>query len=168
MAAETLKPIGIPPTSLKRYVSFFYALNLRLPTEDTGDWHFKDYYFFLREVSDRKPTLAGELCNIDTNAALGSLGVRDMNEVLKAWRIIQDDEPVYVANHYRAIADLVYKAISKGKEPRTSNVRAINSWLDTQEQIGTLKDLYLLPLRGVLDGQAVRVFDKWIATLVFE
>lgn len=168
LAVETLKPIGIPPTSPKRYVSSTYALNLRLPTEDTGDWHFKDYYFHLREISNRQPTLAGELCELDTNAALGSLGVRDMSEVLKAWRIIIDDRPVYVANHYRAIADLVYESISKGQEPRTANVRAINSWLDTKEQIATLKDLYLLPLRDVLNGQKKRVFDKWLKTLIWD
>ena len=79
----TLHPVRIPPTAPDCYVSFYRALNLRLPGETTGDWHERIAWW----SSDAVPPtveLAGRGCRVDTMPALGTRGVRDMAGVLRA------------------------------------------------------------------------------------
>jgi len=53
-------PIEIPPTTPLSYVSFNRALNLRLPDEETGDWHFYSAFFCEPdEMPTEKASLAG-------------------------------------------------------------------------------------------------------------
>lgn len=163
-----MRAIAIPETSPERYVSFQHALNLRFPDEDTGDWHFETAFFDEEGAERRTAPLAGRDGLIDTMPALGDMGVREMTAVLKRQRIINSDAPVWVANHYRAIADLAMLHLAKGKSPTIANVRAINAWLDTEEQIATLVEYYLKPLRSQLDAASQPVFDTWIATVHFE
>ncbi len=115
--AVMLQPIAIPPTTPRRYISFHWALNLREPDEDTGDWHF-DVMFFCR--ADQPPqgvNLAGEGMAIDSTVALGERGVRDMAHELASGNVRPLDGPVYVANHYRAMADLALAELLKGWIP---------------------------------------------------
>lgn len=167
-AVRKILPIGIPTTSPQSYVSFLYALNLREHLEDTGGWHFRDYWFHLRGVSDRTPPIAGKGGIINTTPWLGERGVRDMGAVLMRHGITADASPVYVANHYRAIADLVFEDLIVGDEPMTATVREINSWLHTEAEIDTLRAEYILPLRDALDAAGRSVFDLWQKTLIWD
>jgi hypothetical protein len=97
--------IEIPPTSPQCYISFKHALNLRFPQEDTGEWHFLTAFFDDTE-KNRSAPLAGQGKSVNTIPSLGNLGIREMSQVLKAQQIVSDNVPVYVANHYREIADL--------------------------------------------------------------
>ena len=76
--------------------------------------------------------------------------------------------PVYVANHYRAVADLALVEIMKGRVPMTVTARVINQWFDTEGQIATLVQDYLMPLGGQLTGEARAVYDKWLPTISYE
>jgi hypothetical protein len=42
-----------------------------------------------------------------------------MSQVLKAQQMVSDNVSVYVANHYRAIADLAMSQLLKGQMPMT-------------------------------------------------
>ena len=168
LALKEILPIEIPPTSKARYVSFDHALNLRMPKEDTGDWHFEAMFFNLNGRPDRKAHLAGDNCAVNTNKALGSLGIRNMGEQLSAWSVVNPGTEVFAANHYRAIADMVFEQISHGQAPRNANVRAINSWLHTQEEIDTLKTDYIKPLGTLFTGTQKEIFDAWIPTLIWD
>ncbi len=55
---EYNRPVRIPVTTPTRYVSFQSALNLRLPGEHTGDWHY-DVSFFTAATNPYTVTLAG-------------------------------------------------------------------------------------------------------------
>ncbi|MGR3280773.1 hypothetical protein ACSYAD_37585, partial [Acaryochloris marina NIES-2412] len=68
----------------------------------------------------------------------------DMSSILSQERFpIPSDQPVYVANHYRAIADLAMLDLQKSRVPSIADNAAINSWLDSQEQVDLLTRDYL-------------------------
>jgi hypothetical protein len=159
--------IEIPPTSPKCYISFKHALNLRFPDEDTGEWHFLTA-FFEDKKEIRSAPLAGEGEIVDTIPSLGELGIREMSKILKAQQVISANTPVYVANHYRAIADLAMIELLKGQTPMIATARAINQWLDTEEQINQLVTDYLMPLRSQLNKATKNIFDQWITTVRYE
>jgi hypothetical protein len=118
--------IEIPPTSPKRYTSFKHALNLRLPNEATGEWHFLTA-FFDHQKDSRSALLAGEGGTINTIPSLSDLGIREMSHILKAQQVISTDLPVYVANHYQAIADLAMLQLLKGQMPTISTHKPLIS-----------------------------------------
>lgn len=107
----------------------------------------------------------GEL--VDTTPALGDRGVRDMAEVLAAKRVRAGEGPVYVADHYRAIADIAMVELAKGRVPTVVTGDVINSWLDTEDQVERLKG-YLRPLRDLLADAGRQAFDQWIETVRFD
>ena len=90
-------PILIPETSPTSYFSFKRALNLRLPDEWTGDWHFRVSFFGYPERSFAP--LAGPNGLVDTTRSLGSRGVRDMGRLIDDYGIKPYDGPVWVAKH---------------------------------------------------------------------
>jgi hypothetical protein len=166
-----LRPVEIPATQLKRYISFKHALNLRFPNEDTGEWHFQSAFFDKPDSAprDRPIPLAGIGEVVDTTPSLGTKGIRDMASILLQSQIpIPADHPVFVANHFRAIADLVILDIQQGHSPTIATNKAINSWLDTEVQIEHVKIEYLKPLVVQLSGQTLEVFEKWILTVNFD
>jgi hypothetical protein len=159
--------IEIPPTSLQCYISFKHALNLRFPQEDTGEWHFLTAFFDDKKESRSAP-LAGKDKSVNTIPSLGDLGIREMSRILKAQQITSANVPVYVANHYRAIADLAMSQLLKGQMPTIATTQAINQWLDTEDQIKQLIINYLMPLRSQLDKATENIFDQWIRTVRYE
>lgn len=161
------RAIEIPDTSPMRYISFEAALNLRYPGEDTGDWHFDTAWFDYTDGPHRTAPIAGPDGLIDTTPALGERGVRDMGEVLAAKRVTAGQGPVYVADHYRAIADIAMVELAQGRVPTVATASVINQWFDTAEQIERLRS-YLLPLRAHLGTGGREAFDTWIKTIRFD
>lgn len=166
---EDTRVVRIPFTTPTKYVSYEAALNLRLPGEDTGDWHHT--VAFLTDV-DNPCTLplAGAGCLADTTPSLGSRGVRDMAHILEGEYIPKGCGPVWVANHYRAITDYVCMDTIGcwcSKYPRHAPVYTINQWLDTAEQIDHLVEEYLKPFRAQLTPEERELHDAWLPTVVF-
>ena len=168
------RPITVPATTPLRYVSFKHALNLRLPDEDTGGWHFDSAFFALSEDDTRAVPLAGQGPDTlaDTTPQLGARGVRDMTEVAVAHGLFGAAEGrarggFWVADHYRAITDLAMLHLADGEVPSIATPREINAWLDTEEQIETLRRDYLAPLGAALDGQAREAFEGWFQHVIW-
>lgn len=162
-----MQALPIPETSPSHYISFKHALNIRYPDEDTGEWHFTSA-FFGNPQQCRTIPLAGEKEVVDTNPSLKDLGIREMSDVLKAQKVLMVARPVYVANHYRAIADLAMMQLNKNKIPSIATPRAINQWLDTEEQVNLLVEKYLAPLRTQLQSENLDLFEQWIKTVQFD
>ena len=120
----------MPETSPTRYLTGMVALNIPAPEGTGGDWHFWGIF-----DSPRFPdnlTLAGEGLEWNTNALFGDYGIHECSEELRRRGVIvPDGMPVYSANHYRAILDMLYDSIEKGQVPQ---YLAIDDWLDTEEQ----------------------------------
>ena len=91
--ADRRYPILIPKTSPTSYISFNRALNLRLPGELTGDWHFESSFFGYPEGTYSH--LAGPNGLVDTTPTLGSHGVRDMGRRIAGYGIKAYDGPVW-------------------------------------------------------------------------
>ena len=160
-------PIRIPETSPTNYISFKSALNLRFDEEfTTGDWHFEQTFFGYRKPT--YPPLAGRGGLINTVPALGSLGVRDMSHVIADEGIRPYEGPVWVANHYRAIADTCMHRLSGSYFKEVLSPCQINDWLWTEDDVDTLVEDYLKPLRMLTRGVRREVFDKWLPTVVYD
>ncbi|NJR57083.1 MAG: hypothetical protein HC768_22685 [Acaryochloris sp. CRU_2_0] len=170
-AAVLLSPVPIPNTEPERYISFYQALNLRFPDEDTGDWHFQGAFFERTkgEPGQRVMPLSGKGQAIDTTPSLGQQGVREMSAILhKQGILVPPGRRVYVANHYRAIADLAMLDLQKAQQPSSATNREINSWLDTAEQVEHLRCDYLEHLAIQLSGEPLKIFKQWIMTVKFD
>lgn len=169
--AVQLRPVPIPETEPGRYLSFYQALNLRFPDEDTGDWHFQGAFFERTngEPGQRVMPLSGKGQEVDTTPSLGRQGVREMSAILRKQGLpISSHQSVYVANHYRAIADLAMLDIQKAQMPSSATNREINSWLDSLEQVEHLRRNYLEQLAVQLSGEPLRTFKQWITTVRFD
>ncbi|MDE0628906.1 MAG: hypothetical protein OXH99_21130 [Bryobacterales bacterium] len=167
---EHYRAIRIPVTTPTRYVSYSAALNLRQAGEHTGDWH-GDLPFIAPADNPQTLTLAGPGGWSDTTPSLGSKGVRDMAYLLEGKYVRRGCGPVWVANHYRAIADFVMvdtQGCWCAKYPRHVPVYNINQWLDTPEQIEHLVEEYLNPLRNQLSPEEKEIHDAWLPTVVFD
>lgn len=168
MTSGELQPIEIPSTSAYRYISFNQALNLRAEGELTGDWHFKVMFFCVTDQPRKKASLAGKGMAVNTNPSLGDFGVRDMSLELERAGVCSNKAPVFVANHYRAIADIAVSEVQAERFPKRVTNRCINQWLDTYEQIQTLSSEYLALLPQQLEGVELRIFEDWWSTIHFE
>ena len=161
--------VRFPVTTPARYLSYSVALNLRLPGEDTGDWH-GDVQFVTPIDTPQTLTLAGPGGWSDTTPSLGSKGVRDMAHVIEGLYIPPGCGPVWVANHYRAIADYVLvdtQGCWCAEFPRHVPVYNINQWLFAPERVEHLVEEYLKPLRNQLSPEEKELHDAWLPTVVF-
>lgn len=166
-------PILIPPTSPTSYISFRRALNLKVPGEHTGDRHFQDYFFGF--VDPTVTPLAGPGGIVDSTPSLGTKGVRDMGRIIADRKVQPYKGPVYVANHYRALADialdsLMYAPLAALRESEPRDILSawdVNDMLNSEDsEIRYLVDEYLKPLRGQLEGLRRETYDRWLPTIV--
>lgn len=166
-------PILIPPTSPTSYISFRRALNLKVPGEHTGDRHFQDY--FLGFVDPTVTPLAGLGGIVDSTPSLGTKGVRDLGRIIADRKVQPYKGPVYVANHYRALADialdsLMYVPLAALRESEPRDILSawdVNDMLNSEDsEIRYLVDEYLKPLRGQLEGLRRETYDRWLPTIV--
>ncbi len=167
---------SVPVTRPDHYISLVVALNLRVKGEVTGDWH-DDVLLDGTEGPSELPCVGrGEL--LDTTPSLGVFGVRNMASVLSEIYGRDIPGPVWVADHYRAIADLVMddqRLFARVTDPvrshvlrRQATVRAINAWLDTREQVDWLVRGFLTPMRRQMNVIAGHLYDKWLPTVVWQ
>ena len=166
-------PILIPPTSPTSYISFRRALNLSAPGEHTGDLHFQEYFFGF--VDPTVAPLTGPGGIVDSTPSLGSKGVRDMGKVIADRGIQPYNGPVYVANHYRALADIALDSLLdtpleelREIEPKSIlSAWEVNDMLNNDEaEIEHLVEEYLKPLRSQLEGLRRDTYDRWLPTIV--
>jgi hypothetical protein len=152
----------IPHTSKELYISGLYALNIQSPEGTTGDWH--DVYHW-REGIDKpkKIMLAGTGAETDTNPVFDDFGVYEGKSRLtqSGIKVNDDIERVYIANHFRAILDMLYHSLKEyGAVYNLSG--ATNDWLDTDEQ----KELVLskaMLLTDLFSSKALIALRNWIA-----
>lgn len=166
-------PILIPPTSPTSYISFRRALNLSAPGEHTGGLHFQEYFFGFVEPTVAPLTGPGGI--VDSTPSLGSKGVRDMGQVIADAGIQPYNGPVYVANHYRALADIALDSLLdtpveelREMEPKSIlSAWEVNDMFNNDEaEIEHLVGEYLKPLRRQLEGLRRDTYDRWLPTIV--
>lgn len=102
-----MKLKDIPKTSVVCYISGLHSLNLDLKYGTGHDWHFMNYW-----VGGKVPVkLYGKGQEIDTNHIYGYYGVANREQVFR--ELGYETDAIYVADHHRAILDLVYESLTK-------------------------------------------------------
>ena len=160
----------IPVTSRALYLSGIQALNLRENGVDdpTGDWHFVNAFFTLASQPQDVPLYGAGGAWIDTHQGLGSLGIRDLSAIVRQQGLIAPEGPVWVANFYRAIADIVALDARAQRSPGMASVATINQWLDTPEEIAHLKEDYLAPLAAQFQGDSAAWMARFLGEVRFQ
>lgn len=110
------KFIEMPITSIDNYFTGITALNIPSENIETGDWHIKSTF---RGSFGRKPKFVLSRNIINTNEIFGTDSIENKSEILKRYGIFDKyDRPIYAANHYRAIADMMYGLLTDEKLTR--------------------------------------------------
>ncbi|MDU8420675.1 hypothetical protein RYA60_20685 [Pseudomonas syringae] len=92
--------------SCRHYITGKAAINFPHPGCITGGWHFLSY--FGRDSGVAKVSLAGIHCP-DTDAFFGDTGITDVTEQLRKLGWPVEDKKLFMADHYRAAADMIVK-----------------------------------------------------------
>ncbi|QXI04861.1 hypothetical protein HU718_022900 [Pseudomonas tensinigenes] len=110
---QPLFDFDLKRVSRRHYITGKAAINFPRLGCSTGGWHFLSY--FDREAGVVKVSLAG-IHYPDTDAFFGDTGVTDVTEQLgeRGWPV--EDRKFFMADHYRAAADMIVKwALSDSK-----------------------------------------------------
>ena len=162
-SANFYRQTEIPWTTEQQYITGTYAINI--PGEDpmSGGWH-DDMFWHPIGVREPLPISLGGQDDFDTNAVYGTMGVEEARErVVGMGLFVSPNIPkVYVANHMRALLDLVYHEIESFGKP-TSTIGGVKDWLVTEEERDKL--LSEAPKLEVLmnDPQKIEKLHEWIA-----
>ena len=131
--------VEIPRTTPQLYITGIYALNVQCPEGTTGDQHDVFHWFYRPGIREEAPTVTlGGSDELDTNAIYGDLGVYEGRERLlaKGLNIAPEIREVYVANHYRAILDLLYESLTH--YGRVYNLTGAKQALGTAPVVGSI------------------------------
>ena len=118
---------------IRKYISFWSALNVMDPNGNSGDWHS-------RNLLPENLTYAGEGCEVDTREWLDDKDVivypdyESLNEWCLARKFWVDLPPPYiVANHTRATVDMLFRDFVT----RRGDGRSVfmYGWIDTDGMI---------------------------------
>lgn len=144
----------IPDTSPEYYISRMAALNIPAPEDTLGDWHFAGIF----GDPDVQIPLAGNgpESGINTNSFFGIDGVHECSRILREMGIkIPEETPVYSANHYRALLDLVL-LFDKVPAP----VPLYDFLADEREVKGLLQ--FIDRHRGAIPADQMKKIEDWI------
>jgi hypothetical protein len=152
--------VAIPPTDREHYITGVYALNVSAPEGTTGDWH-DVFHWQANSERSRTVTLGGS-GDTDTNAIYGDLGVYEGRDRLldKGLDLPANMTEVYLANHFRAVLDLLYRSLSR--HGRVLNLTgATTDWLDTPEQQEFVL-VQAIRMADQFDADTQRALATWI------
>ncbi|MDR2199080.1 MAG: hypothetical protein LBR53_06470 [Deltaproteobacteria bacterium] len=165
---------SVPPTSYTQYISGNTALNLESRHTDTlGGTDFMENFFCFPD-EDVPLMLWGDVSEKFRNTLhiYGKWGIHDdYADVLRYAGFEHDFEKVYVADHYRAICDIVYADITRGGPRKLNYNKAygpnfFSNWIVASNIIEIEKCNYLLDKIGemspYLPRECVPCLDNWI------
>lgn len=133
---QPLFDFDLKRVSREHYVTGKAAINFPYAGSTTGGWHFLSY--FDREAGVVKVSLAG-IHYPDTTAFFGDAGVIDVTEQLAKRGWFVEGRRLFMADHYRATADMVMKwALSESKNCNIELAEWFPSADDTQRLLGQL------------------------------
>ena len=98
-----------------------------------------------------------------------------MGTIIADHKIQPYNGPVYVANHYRALADIALSSLMNWplqdlreiEPPDILSAWEVNDMLNNDDdEIRHLIDEYLKPLRSQLKGLRKETYDKWLPMIV--
>ncbi|WNC10910.1 hypothetical protein [Pseudomonas coleopterorum] len=144
--------------SHQHYITGKAAINFPHPGSTTGGWHFLSY--FDRESGVAKVSLAG-IHYPDTTGYFGDLGITDVTDQLAELGWAAGGRRLYMADHYRAAADMIVKwSLSESEQ---CNVE-VDEWFPApQDKEGLLKLLTLAKLKLLEVGRLGKM-EAWLTS----
>jgi hypothetical protein len=138
------------------YISGASALSVPDEGRSGGDWHFIDS-FCGKIPLIHSAGVHGTLIN--SNSIFGERMIVDKTNILRKYGAqIGSASPIFCAEHPRAIADLIYRSLSKRIYPAHVEVEDI---FDDEEEYSLLNDL-LCTLTASLDSTQRGFLNQWI------
>ncbi|NOR69628.1 MAG: hypothetical protein GQ532_08040 [Methylomarinum sp.] len=156
MTLHSLSELFVHNTNPDNYITAIAALNI--PSDKgTGDWHFFENFMIHDDVIPTQK-VAG-IDTLSTKKWLGNTGIFDCYEVLKECGLKSDKQKIYAANHYRAIADMVYDNVKRGYSIK--DTISLNDWLP---ELHEKKKMYILIslLESAMTSNEWDVIKEWI------
>lgn len=144
--------------SRQHYITGKTAINFPHPGCTTGGWHYLSY--FDREAGVVKVSLAG-IHYPATNAFFGDTGITDVTEQLRKRGWLVEDRRLFMADHYRAAADMIVKwALS---DSRHCNVE-FAEWFPSPEASSRLLELLDLGKPKLSELHRLQKVEGWLSS----
>ena len=153
---QPLFDFDLKRVSRTHYITGKAAINFPHAGSTTGGWHFLSY--FDREAGAAKVSLAG-IHYPDTTGFFDHAGVIDVTEQLAKLGWFAEGRRLFMADHYRAAADMVVKwALS---ESRHCNVE-VAEWFSSPEGRQELLMLLDLGKPKLLEMGRLQKMEAWL------
>ena len=156
--AQPLFDFDLKRVSHQHYITGKAAINFPHPESTTGGWHFLSY--FDRESGVAKVSLAG-IHYPDTTGYFGDLGITDVTDQLadRGWTV--EGRRLFMADHYRAAADMIVKwSLSESEQ---CNVE-VDEWFPSHEDKQGLLKLLELAKAKLLEVGRLGQMEAWLSS----
>ena len=156
--AQPLFDFDLKRVSHQHYITGKAAINFPHPESTTGGWHFLSY--FDRESGVAKVSLAG-IHYPDTTGYFGDLGITDVTDQLadRGWTV--EGRRLFMADHYRAAADMIVKwSLSESEQ---CNVE-VDEWFPSHEDKQGLLKLLELAKAKLLEVGRLGKMEAWLSS----
>lgn len=159
--SENFKQIDIPVTTIENYITGVYALNIPDENGELGDWHHNVFWYPVG-IGDPKPITLGGKDPYNTNPVYGNMGVQEAKSRVEnsGLKVASNITEVWVANHMRAILDMVFAEITIQGEVKFAR-NSTTDWLGTVEQKNSLLR-HAVKLEPCLNQEDQQALHKWI------
>ena len=146
-------------TKNKIYITGQYALNIHPENcKTTGDWHGGIWDNISIYPSEHIKT-AGSITGLNTNDIWGDYGIYDGKEELQNIGLKIEYNPVYIADHNRAILDMLYDyVVNVGIIFEIDN--ASNEFLGDRENINEMLKMSKL-IEKYLNEKQLYIYNMW-------
>lgn len=155
---QPLLDFDLKRVSRQHYITGKAAINFPHPGCSTGGWHFLSY--FDRDAGVVKVSLAG-IHYPHTGAFFGDAGIVDITEQMseRGWPV--EDKRLFMADHYRAAADMVVRwALS---DSRHCSVE-VAEWFPSPEARSRLLELLDLGKPKLSELSRLQKVDAWLSS----
>lgn len=156
--AQPLFDFDLKRVSHKHYITGKAAINFPHPESTTGGWHFLSY--FDRDFGVAKVSLAG-IHYPDTTDYFGDLGITDVTDQLAERGWIVEGRRLFMADHYRAAADMVVKWVLS--DSKHCNV-VVADWFPSPEDRQKLLRLLELANPNLRAMGSLEKMEAWLSS----
>lgn len=153
---QPLFDLDLQRVTREHYITGKAAINFPFPDVTTGGWHFLGYWD--RDAGVCKVSLAG-IHFPDSRSFFGDAGIDDVTQVLAERGWVAVGREIWMADHFRAAADLVVKWVLSDSQHCSVE---IEEWFPSDEDRQRFLDLIGSAKPHFLELAKVEKFERWL------